>query len=210
MKNLIKIAIVEDNSDIQELLLDIFTTQKNFSVTGVFDNKTSALKNLPLSKPDIVLMDIGLPDGSGIECIKELKPRFPEIEFMVYTSFEDDKTVFEALEAGASSYILKRSKPDFIVNAVKELYTGGSPMNPDIARIVVSKMNKFEKQEKIEILTPREKEIMEQLAKGNLYKEVAHDLEISLNTLKAHCYNIYQKLHVNNKTEAINKVFGRN
>jgi DNA-binding NarL/FixJ family response regulator len=93
---------------------------------------------------------------------------------------------------------------------VKELYTGGSPMNPDIARIVVSKMNKFEKQEKIEILTPREKEIMEQLAKGNLYKEVAHDLEISLNTLKAHCYNIYQKLHVNNKTEAINKVFGKN
>ena len=210
MKKLIKIAIVEDNSDIQELLLDIFTTQKNFSVTGVFDNKTSALKNLPLSKPDIVLMDIGLPDGSGIECIKELKLRFPEIEFMVCTSFEDDKTVFEALEAGASSYILKRSKPEFIISAVKELYTGGSPMNPDIARILVNRLFNNKKLNGASVLTQREYEIMKLLAEGNLYKEIADRLEISINTLKAHCYNIYQKLHVNNKTEAIIKVFGRN
>lgn len=210
MKNLIKIAIVEDNSDIQELLLDIFTTQKNFSVTGVFDNKTSALKNLPLSKPDIVLMDIGLPDGSGIECIKELKPRVPEIEFMVYTTFEDEKTVLEALEAGASSYILKRSKPEFIISAVKELYTGGSPMNPDIARILVNRLFNNKKPNGASVLTQREYEIMKLLAEGNLYKEIADQLEISINTLKAHCYNIYQKLHVNNKTEAIIKVFGRN
>lgn len=210
MKNKIKIAIVEDNPDIQTLLVDILNAQKKFSVIGVYENCQSALKNIPLSKPEIVLMDIGLPDGSGIDCIRTLKPQFPEIEYMVCTTFEDGEVVLDALEAGASSYILKRSKPEFIINAVKELSDGGSPMNPDIARIVVSKMNKFEKQEKIEILTPREKEIMELLAKGNLYKEVAHDLDISLNTLKAHCYNIYQKLHVNNKTEAINKVFGKN
>lgn len=210
MKNQIKIAIVEDNQDVQIFLADILNTQNKFSVIGVYDDFQSALKNIPLSKPEIVLMDIGLPDGSGIDCIRILKPQFPNIEYMVCTTFEDAEVVLDALEAGASSYVLKRSKPEFIINAVKELYAGGSPMNPDIARIVVSKLNNFEKKEKVDILTPREKEIMELLAKGNLYKEIADRLEISINTLKAHCYNIYQKLHVNNKTEAINKVFGKN
>lgn len=129
---------------------------------------------------------------------------------MVYTTFEDDKTVFEALEAGASSYILKRSKPEFIISAVKELYTGGSPMNPDIARILVNRLFNNKKPNGASVLTQREYEIMKLLAEGNLYKEIADRLEISINTLKAHCYNIYQKLHVNNKTEAIIKVFGRN
>ena len=207
MSKNISIAIVEDDSDIQDMLIEILSRNKEFKVIGTYENKKSALKNIPLIKPEIVLMDIALPDGTGIEIIKELKPKFPKIEYMICTTYEDDAKVMDALEAGASSYVLKRSAPDFIVNAVKELYEGGSPMSPDIARIVVKRINKYApKNNTTEVLTQRESEILELLAKGYLYKEVADILGISINTLKVHCYNIYKKLHVNNKIEAINLV----
>lgn len=206
---MITIALVEDNPQIQELLQATIATEEEYCCVAVFSNGQSALEGIPDLLPDVVLMDIGLPDISGIECVRRLKPLCPGTEFMMCTIYDEDEKVWQALEYGASSYILKRSKPDFLLDAVREVHSGGSPMSPDIARKLVRRFqHETDKQHQYNI-TPREKEILELLSRGLLYKEVAENLGISINTLKRHIYNIYEKLHVDNKVEAINKVFGR-
>lgn len=207
---MIKIVVVEDQEDLQNLIASVLELNANFKLLGAFFDGKSAVRNIPLLQPDIVLMDIGLPDISGIECIKTLKPFCPKTEFMVWSTFGDEAHVFSALEAGASSYLLKDAKADFIITSIDELHQGGSPMSPEIARILINGV--FGRSAKTDgyasALTSREFEILEQLSEGQLYKEIADRLNIKVNTLKAHCYNIYQKLHVTNKVEAINKVFG--
>lgn len=210
MEKKIKIAVVEDQDDLQTLIVSVLQLNEDFQLVGAFYDGKSALRNIPLLQPDIVLMDIGLPDISGIACIKQLKPKCEHAEFMIWSTFGDEANIFEALAMGASGYLLKSAKADYIVESICELHNGGSPMSPEIARILINKVFHKPRPENSykAILTSREFEILEQLSKGQLYKEIAEALSIKVNTLKAHCYNIYQKLHVTNKIEAINKVFG--
>lgn len=202
----ITISIVEDIADIREGMRFLVNQTPGFSCISVYDNAEEALKRLPGDAPDIVIMDIALPQGTGIDCIRKLKALGVTMQFIVFTVYEDSAQVFDALAAGASGYLLKNTAPDKIITSLKELYEGGSPMSLSIARkVVVSFQQPVEKNE----LSAREMEVLTLLSKGFLYKEIAQELYISTGTVKQHIHNIYEKLHVQNRTEAINKVFGR-
>lgn len=205
---MIKIAIIENDEEMQVLLQEVIALDKKLQVKGVFYDGKTAITNIPLLKPDIVMVDIGLPDISGIECIGYLKPLYPWIEYMVCSSFGDEGNVLNALQAGASSYMLKSSSPDFIIQSIYELKNGGSPMSPEIVRILINRFfaTPAPVDNSVDKLTRREYEILKLLSTGQLYKEIADQLEISINTLKVHCYKIYQKLHVTNRIEAIRKI----
>jgi DNA-binding NarL/FixJ family response regulator len=177
-----------------------------FSCTSVYATADEAVVQLPKLKLDIVLMDIHMPGMSGIDCVSILKDKMPKSHFMMITVFEDDDNIFNAIKAGASGYILKRTAPAQILEAVREMYEGGSPMSPEIARRVVNSIQKGGNKN-TEVLTPREKEILDFLSKGFLYKEIATDLGLSFQTVKKHIQNIYQKLQVQNKVEAMNKAY---
>ena len=205
----INVAIVEDLKEIRDALQSFISIDKDLSLTGCFSNAEEATEQLPILQPDIVIMDINLPGMSGIECIRQVKPFCPACQFMMFTVYEDDEKVFEALKAGASSYMLKKHGSQKIIEALKELYAGGSPMSADIARKVVSAFHANEKHSGPNYhLTRRESDILQLLAKGMLYKEIAQQISISNNTVKQHIHNIYEKLHVQNRTEALNKYFG--
>lgn len=206
---MITVAIIEDQEEVMNLMIEILNMSKNIKLAGAFFDGKSAIRNVPLLQPDIVIVDLGLPDLSGVECISALKPICTNIEFMVWSVFGDETHVYDALEAGASSYLLKTATPQFILQSIEELRKGGSPMSPEIARTLIRRLfqPQIRKNNPVsELVTAREFEILELLAKGFLYKEIAEQLHISINTLKVHCYNIYQKLHVSNKIEAINMV----
>ncbi len=164
---------------------------------------------LPEEQPDVVVMDINLPGMSGIECIRQVKEKSPNTQFMMFTVYENDEKVLEALQAGATSYLLKKTDSFKILEAIKELNQGGSPMSSNIARKLLNKFLSDKQKTKKEILTARENEILSLLADGLLYKEIADRLQIVHGTVRQHIYNIYQKLHVQNRTEAINKYFER-
>lgn len=205
----IQVAIVEDLEEIRDALRRYISIDEELLLTGYFSNAEEAAKELPELQPDIVIMDINLPGMSGIECIRQIKPHCPTCQFMMFTVYEDDEKVFEALKAGASGYMLKKHGPQKIIEALKELYNGGSPMSTDIARKVVSAFHANEKHSDADYhLTKRESDILQLLAKGMLYKEIALQIGISNNTVKQHIHNIYEKLHVQNRTEALNKYFG--
>jgi DNA-binding NarL/FixJ family response regulator len=211
MNKIITVSIVEDMDEIRARLKSILEESGEFACMAVYNNAEDALKELPVSRPDIVLMDINLPGMSGIECIRKVKALCPEILFMMFTIYEDSEQVFEALAAGASGYLLKKTPHDQITSALKELYEGGSPMSTQIARKVVAYFQKKDGKENEgqDILSPREKEVLELLSKGYLYKEIAAKLEISTGTVRQHIHKIYEKLHVQNRTEALNKFYGR-
>ena len=205
----IDVAIVEDLEEIRDALRSYISIDKEMELTGCFANAEDAVKQLPGLQPHLVVMDINLPGMSGIECIRQVKPHCPSCQFMMFTVYEDDEKVFEALKAGASGYMLKKHGSQKIIEALKELYSGGSPMSADIARKVVSVFHPNDKQsDPAYNLTKREIDILQLLAKGMLYKEIALQLGISANTVKQHIHNIYEKLHVQNRTEALNKYFG--
>ncbi len=209
----ISVAIVEDNHDIRNALEQIIGMAEGYSLTGSCVNGEEALINIPLLKPRIVLMDINLGGINGIEVVRKLKEEHPEILFMMCTVYEEDEQIFEALNAGASGYLLKKTDPDRLLGAIKELYEGGAPMSSQIARKVVAKFqNKpFDviSPDSLELLSKREKEILEMLSKGLLYKEIADQLFISPQTVRKHVYHIYEKLHVGNRIAAVNLFFGR-
>jgi DNA-binding NarL/FixJ family response regulator len=207
----ITVCIVEDRIDIREALFSLVDSQPNFSVIGAFENAEEALNTIPELQPNVVLMDIDLPKMNGIECIKLLKPQCPRVQFMICTVYDEDEKVFEALRTGANGYILKRSPPAKLLEAIVELYHGGSPMSSDIARkIVLSFQQKPEEKIQEEYhITPREQEILTLLSKGLSYQELADKLFISSKTVRKHIFNIYEKLHVNSRMEAVNKYFGR-
>lgn len=221
MDMIISIGIVDDNKDIRSALEQIILMADGYVLAGSFADAEEALAKIPLVKPDVVLMDINLGDGeSGIDCVRQLKPLYPEILFMMCTVYEEDEKIFEALTAGANGYILKKTAPGKLLEAIRELHEGGAPMSSQIARKVV---NAFQfratasadssmtgsQGKPISILSNRENEILELLARGLLYKEIAARLFISQETVRKHVYHIYEKLHVNNRVEAINKFFGR-
>ena len=211
MDNIITVSIVEDMDEIRARLKSIVEESAEFACMAVYNNAEDALKELPVSRPDIVLMDINLPGMTGIECIRKVKVLCPEILFMMFTIYEDSEQVFEALAAGASGYLLKKTPHDQITSALKELYDGGSPMSTQIARKVVAYFQKKDERQNAEenILSPREKDVLELLSKGYLYKEIADKLSISTGTVRQHIHKIYEKLHVQNRTEALNKFYGK-
>jgi DNA-binding NarL/FixJ family response regulator len=212
----INVCIVDDNKDIRSALEQIISMSEGYNLVGSCPNAEEALVHIPLIQPDIVLMDIDLGEGeNGIQVVRKLKSNYPEILFMMCTVYEDDEKIFEALSAGANGYIVKKTAPHRLLEAISELQEGGAPMSSQIARKVV---NAFQlrtpeatatRSPDLNTLSPREKEILELLAKGLLYKEIAGQLFISQETVRKHVYHIYEKLHVNNRVEAINKYFGR-
>ncbi|MRG44044.1 response regulator [Chitinophaga sp. SYP-B3965] len=208
--DIISVAIVEDNHDIRSAMELLINGSEGYACIGAFNNAEIALEKVPQLLPNVVLMDFNLPGMNGIECIIKLKAEYPDMQFMMLTVYEDDDKIFMALEAGASGYILKKTSPGELLDAIRDLHDGGSPMSSQIARRVVAY---FQKQAKpnpaLEALTSREKEILDQLSKGFLYKEIAGNLFISIETVRRHVHNIYEKLHVRSRTDAVNKYFNR-
>jgi DNA-binding NarL/FixJ family response regulator len=206
----ISIAIVEDLDVVRNGLKDFISLNTDFIVIGSFKTGEEALEHLPEIKPDIVIMDINLPGMNGIECIRQVKDKSPGTQFMMFTVYENDDKVFEALKAGASGYLLKNTGLLHIAESVKELHEGGSPMSANIARKMVNLFRDNDKKNPfLDLLSNREKEILQLLAKGLLYKEIAEQLGITTGTVRIHIHKIYEKLHVQNRTEAINKAFGK-
>lgn len=206
----ITLTIVEDLEEVRDGLKNFIGLSSDFKVLDTFKTAEEALEEIPKLKPDIVIMDINLPGMNGIECIRQVKNKIPSTQFMMFTIYENDEKVFEALKAGASGYLLKNTGLVQLIESLKELYNGGSPMSSNIARKLVSIFREQNKTEEVETLSQRENEILQLLSKGLLYKEIADQLSISVSTVRQHIHNIYEKLHVQNRTEAINKAFGKN
>ena len=205
----IKVSIVEDLTEVREGLAELVSSDKELLMMENFDNAESAIEKLPALEPDIVVMDINLPGMSGIECIKIMKEKCPGTQFMMFTVYETDEKVLQALQAGATGYLLKRTEPQRILESIKELNQGGSPMSSNIARKLVNIFLHEKVKTKKEILSGRENEVLQLLADGLLYKEIADRLHIGHGTVRQHIHNIYEKLHVQNRTEAVNKYFDR-
>ena len=200
---MISIAIIEDDKITRETLKSIIQTTEGFDCAGTFADAETGLEFLIHNPADIVLMDIHLPVMDGIECVRQLKSIHSEMQFIMCTIFQDDESVFNALKAGATGYLLKNDDPGKIVDAIRELHAGGSPMTPQIARRVLESFKRPSVTEDIHLLTNKEGEMLGLLAKGLRYKEIADKLCISSATVRTHIYNIYQKLHVQSKAEVI-------
>jgi DNA-binding NarL/FixJ family response regulator len=210
----ISVCIVDDNKQLRNTLEEIIIMSDGCKCIGTIGTAEEAIETLPQLKPDVVLMDINLGSSeSGIDCVRILKPQMPATNFMMCTVYEEDEKIFEALSAGASGYILKKTAPGKLLESIRELYQGGAPMSSQIARKVVAafqnKPVSTEMPGGLDQLTNREREILEQLSKGLMYKEIAAQLFLSAETVRKHVYHIYEKLHVNNRVEAVNKYFGR-
>ncbi len=205
----IKVVIVEDTEIIRDSLMMLVKGSSGFSLVGVYGNAEDALIHIPAICPDVVLMDIGLPGINGIECVRQLVDQCPKSQYLICTIYEDDENVFEALKAGATGYILKNTSPVEILESIIDLHQGGAPMSRLIARKVISAMQKPKTNKNLELLTPREAEILQLLAKGFRYKEIGDQLNIDKGTVRCHIHNIYEKLQVQSRTDALNKVFPR-
>jgi DNA-binding NarL/FixJ family response regulator len=211
----ITVCIVDDVSELRQALEEIVSSADGYKCLGTMSNAAEALTKIPILKPDVVLMDINLNETeSGIDCVRELKPLLPSTNFMMCTVYEDDEKIFEALSAGASGYILKKTEPPKLLESIKELHEGGAPMSSQIARKVVfafrnKPVSPASPANGIELLSHRERQILEELSRGLMYKEIASVLFISAETVRKHVYHIYEKLHVTNRVEAVNKYFGR-
>ncbi len=199
------VCIVEDKSDLREGMCMMIELSENYVLGGSYANAEEAIKEISSLQPDAVLMDINLPGASGIACVNALKNLFPNMLFMMCTAYEDTDKIFDSLKAGASGYILKTEGPGKIIEALDDLIAGGSPMSSSIARKVVASFAIMGKENAlIETLSDREKMVLDQLAKGLIGKEVADVLDITWGTVRKHVQNIYKKLQVNTRVEAVN------
>lgn len=206
----LKIVIVEDDTIVREGLRMLIQGSPGFSCLASFSNGEDAVKEIPVLQPDVVLMDINLPGISGIECILTLKSSNRKIQFIMLTVFEDSEAVFQSLAAGASGYLLKQTPPVKLLEAIQEVYRGGSPMTGEIARKVVQSFQYQNINKELPGgLSKREEEILSYLAKGYFYKEIAGKLFISVETVRTHIRNIYEKLQVRTRTEAVLKYLNK-
>ena len=205
----IRVSIVEDLAEVREGLVELVQSDEELSMVSSFKDAESAALKLPALHADVVIMDINLPGMSGIDCIKTIREKCPDTQFMMFTVYENDDKVLQALKAGASGYLLKRTDPKRILESIKELSQGGSPMSSNIARKLLTIFVHEKKQTKKEVLSDRENEVLQLLADGLLYKEIANRLFIGHGTVRQHIHNIYEKLHVHNRTEAVNRYFDR-
>ncbi|HUR30740.1 MAG TPA: response regulator transcription factor [Saprospiraceae bacterium] len=204
----IKIAILEDLKDVSEFLRDTFNQEADMACQQVYYNAEDAMHFLPANPADILIVDIGLPRASGIDAMKYLNEHCPGMQYCMFTVYEDDDKIFNSLQSGAKGYILKGSSTEKILSAVRELYQGGSPMSPSIARRILDVFQKLQVTPVVSALplSQREQEILQLVSKGLLYKEIGDQLKITTGTVKQHLHRIYDKLQVSNKTEAINKL----
>lgn len=207
----IRVTIVEDDQGVREAITGIIRSSAGLQFVAAFGTAEEALKTVSSDNTDVALVDINLPGLSGIELVAELKNANPQMHLLMMTVYEDSEQIFNSLQAGATGYLLKRARPAEIIDAIKDIHRGGSPMSPEIARKVVLFFHKRQTAtEKLEQLTKREIEILTQLAKGSLYKEIADAMNISLDTVRTHLQHIYNKLQVHSRTEAVLKFLGRN
>ena len=208
---MIRVAIVEDDNRIRESLAVLINGTENIQCVSTHRTAEDALDQIPTAQPDVVLMDINLPGMSGIECVRQLKTSMPSLQVLMLTMYENSQQVFESLKAGASGYLVKRTSPAEIVKAIEEVHAGASPMSGKIARAVVEYFQSLEKKSSPpqHHLSPRETEILDLLVKGYRYKEIADALSIGFETVRFHLKNIYEKLHVHSRTEAVVKYLGK-
>jgi len=212
----ISVCVVDDNKDLRNALEEIISMSNGFNCLASISSAEEAMRLIPILRPDVVLMDINLAgEETGIDCVRELKPKMPDTNFMMCTIYEESEKIFEALSAGASGYILKKTAPAKLLDSIRELSNGGSPMSSLIARKVVAAFQQkpvstFNNDASdLASLSHREKEILELLSKGMMYKEIAAALDISVETIRKHAYRIYEKLQVTNRVQAVNKMLGR-
>ena len=200
-------AIVEDDVPAREILAGWIRSAEEFRLVGEYDDAESAIASLPTEKPSVVLFDINLPGMNGIECVRRLKPRLPDTQFVMVTVYEDANHIFDALAVGASGYLLKQMRRRELLDALKDVYAGGSPMSSQIARKVVQsfRRNETESEGQTVELSPREREVLELLARGYLYKEIAEMLKISVQTVNTYIRRVYEKLHVRSRAQAVAK-----
>jgi DNA-binding NarL/FixJ family response regulator len=201
----IKVAIVEDNDKLRESFAVLFDGASGFKCVGAHRTAEEACKEIPLHKPDVVLMDIRLPGMSGIRCMQHIKGILPSVKVVMHTVNEDADLLFQSLRAGASGYLLKGTPATKVLEALSEAYQGSAPMSGRIARMVVEHFYPKNSADETVTLTDREREILNHLAKGTRNKEIADALKINLETVRTHLRNIYEKLHVNSRTEAVLK-----
>jgi DNA-binding NarL/FixJ family response regulator len=198
-----KIAIVEDNKVIRESLMEFLKSDPECECVCVCATAGKALKEIPKHQADIVLMDIQLPDISGIECTAQLKQLMPAVQIIIVTVYEDTERIFKALRAGACGYLLKRSTPEELISAIREVRQGGAPMSREIARkVIVSFQESVTTAVEVEGLSPREREILELLASGFPNKQIADRVGLTDGTVRWHLRHVYHKLHVRSRTEA--------
>jgi DNA-binding NarL/FixJ family response regulator len=205
----IRVALVEDRQEERDALSKLFNRTTGFECTAACDTAREALAVLPDCRPDIALVDINLPDESGIECVRKLRALLPQAQFMMLTAFEDHDKIFGSLSAGATGYLLKTTSPGKLLEAVQELHAGGAPMSGQIARQVISVFQPSSASTASEALSGTEQRVLDLLARGLLYKEVAEALKISTSTVRTHVWHIYRKLQAHNRTEAILKAKSR-
>ena len=201
----ISVSIIEDNGELRAILKDWLSTSEGFRFVSEYSSAEGALAHLQADKPNVVLVDINLSGQSGIDCVRQLKPQMPETQFLMVTVFEDGDHIFDALTAGASGYMLKRTPREELLASIRQVQEGGSPMTSYIARKVVQWFQKQSTPVHAETdgLSPREREILRLLARGYAYKEMADSLGVSMGTINTHIRRIYQKLHVRSRGEAV-------
>jgi len=208
MQPSIKVAIVEDDKRVRDGLAFLIGSSTEFQCVGTYPNAEAALKLIPLNWPDVVLMDINLPEMSGIDCVGRLKQMNPKLHVIMLTAYANDGQIFQSLKHGASGYLLKKSAPAKILEAITDVLSGGAPMSNLIARKVIQHFQELELPSQLEALTPRENELLDYLVKGYRNKEIADLLGVGLETIRTHLRNIYQKLQVTSRTEAVVKYLG--
>jgi DNA-binding NarL/FixJ family response regulator len=203
---MIKVGIVEDNKTLREGFETLINRTPEMQCICACGTVGDALKEIPPAAPDVVLMDIQLPDGTGIDCTARIKEQLPNVQIIVVTVYADADWIFQALQAGASGYLLKRATPTRIIEAIREAQEGGVPMTPEIARKVIGQFQApIKAAEEVESLTPRETEVLQFIMHGLANKEIADRMSISVNSVKWHLRHIYEKLHVRSRVEAVLK-----
>lgn len=203
---MISVSIVDDEKRLCESIATFINSSPGFRCVSMYGSAEIALKNLPKDLPDVVLMDINMASMNGIECVRHLKRLMPKVQVVMLTVYEDSDKIFRALAAGATGYLLKRCAPDELLQAIRDVLAGGSPMSHAIARkVVASFQSSTPRLEDESKLSPREERVLECLARGLAYKQIGDELGISINTIRTHLQHIYEKLHVRSRTEAVAK-----
>jgi len=206
----IKVSIVDDDDGIRSSLASLIRRAPTLKLMGDYADAETALRELPRKEPDVVLMDINLPGMNGVECVRQLKSALPKLQVLMLTVYEDSDSLFKSFRAGASGYLLKRTASARLLEAIKDVHEGGSPMTPQLARRVVQFFSApLQEDSSFSRLTPGEREFLDQLANGYTYKEIADRMKITIDTVRSYVRTVYEKLHVHSRTEAVVKYLRR-